>query len=210
MSPLLIALLGALLIPLFVGTWRMSLLGLAGQGLLMGWIAYRITPDVESTGSLLRLFDLFIVRGVVAPIALYRVLRSQHAPARNDLIPPNLFSWTVALGSVLLAFNFSSSLVPEAGESRTLVSVATTGVLLGFLVLATRVGHFSQMVGALRIENAITLFSLGLPTHNEVVPLDLAEMLVVIATIISYRYYLIHLPHTPADAHAPVTEEPTL
>ena len=40
MSPLLVSLLAVLLIPLFVATWRTSLLGLALQGSLLAAIAY--------------------------------------------------------------------------------------------------------------------------------------------------------------------------
>ena len=45
MNALLVALLLVLLLPLFAASWRTSLLGLAGQGLLMAWIAIRLRPE---------------------------------------------------------------------------------------------------------------------------------------------------------------------
>lgn len=212
MSPLLIALLGVMLIPLFVATWRTSLAGLASQGFLMAWIAYRMAPP-HTPSDWLTLADLVLVRGLWAPLALYTVLRRRNAPSRNDVIPPNLLSWTVALGIVLVAFNFSEVLVAAAGQEQTLVAVATTGFLLGFLVLATQSGPFSQMIGAVRIENAIALFELGGARHHEALGLRIGQLVIVVATIALYRWYLEMLSSPSValaggDASAP--EEPTL
>ncbi len=190
MSPLLIALLGILLIPLFVATWRTSLLGVGCQGLIMAFIAYRLDPTPSTPGDWIALADLAIVRGFGAPFALYTVLRAQNAPPRNDLIPPNLLSWTLALGMVLVSFSFAELLVSDPGEQRTLVAVAAAGVLLGFLVLATQSGPFSQMIGALRIENAIALLELGGEKHESPLGVQLGFLGVFIATIAFFRWYL--------------------
>lgn len=197
MSPLLIALLGALLIPLFVGTWRMSLFGLALQGLILAAIAY---PELQAQHSApfiggeaplawLTLLDLALLRGVLVPLALYTVLRARQAPARNDTIAPNLFSWTLALGLVLAAFNLSDVLVSEAGQEQTLVAIAIAAVLLGFLVLASATGPFSQIMGALRIENAIATLQLSRP-HESSFALELALLAVFAATVALFRWYL--------------------
>jgi len=189
MSPLLVCLLGALLIPLFVATWRASLFGLAFQGLIMAGIALpELTPS-SSAQVWLTLFDLGVVRGLGVPLALYTVLRTTGAPARNDVIAPNLFSWTIALGMVLAAFNFSEALVSEPGEPQTLVAIAIAGVLLGFLVLASAAGPFSQMVGALRIENSIALLELS-GEQRASLGLRLAMLGTFVATIAFFRWYL--------------------
>lgn len=189
MSPLLIALLGALLIPLFVATWRMSLLGLAAQGLILAAVAYPELQPLRSAHAWLTLADLGLVRGVLVPLALYTVLRAQEAPARNDTIAPNLFSWTLTLGMVLAAFNLSDILVSDPGQEQTLVAIAVAGVLLGFLVLASATGPFSQMVGALRIENAIATLQLS-RAHESSLVLELAMLAVFVATVTLFRWYL--------------------
>ena len=189
MSPLLIALLAALLIPLFVGTWRMSLLGLAVQGLILASIAYPVLRPLRSGHAWLTLADLGFVRGVLIPLALYAVLRAQGAPARNDTIAPNLFSWTLALGMVLAAFNLADVLVSEAGQEQALVAIAVAGVLLGFLVLASATGPFSQMVGALRIENAIATLQLS-RAHESSFALELSMFAVFLGTVALFRWYL--------------------
>ncbi len=214
MSPLLIALLGVMLVPLFVATWRTSLLGLACQGLLLAWLAYDVLmfkplaglevwmfktlarletmPDLATAsqaGAWLTLFDLAVIRGLVAPAALYAVLRARAQPSRDDVLPPNLLTWTLALGIVLVAFTVSESLVAAAGQQQTLVFVAVAGLLLGFLVLSTQSSPLSQMIGLLRIENAIALFELG-GEPEPALGIQLAQVAVVVATIALFRWYL--------------------
>lgn len=208
MSPLLIALLGVMLLPLFVATWRTSLAGLSCQGFLMAWIAYRMAPPVGAS-DWLTMVDLVLVRGLWAPFALYGVLRANKAPSRNDVIPPNLLSWATALVMVMVAFSFAEVLVPESGQQQTLVAVATSGVLLGFLVLATQSGPFSQMIGVLRLENGIALFELGGEHHHEAAFLRVGQIAVVVLGIALYRRYLAMLSASaPAIDGAP--ESPTL
>jgi hydrogenase-4 membrane subunit HyfE len=191
-SPLLLALLAALLIPLFVATWRTSLLGLALQGLILAGIAYPRLQPLGSPHAWLTLIDLGLVRGAVVPLALYTVMRRPGAPARDDTIAPSLFSWTLALGMVLAAFNLAEVLVSEPGEAQTLVASATAALLLGFLVLASAVGPFGQMLGALRIENAAAMLELS--GHREAsFALDLAMLAVFVATVAFFRWYLVHL-----------------
>jgi hydrogenase-4 membrane subunit HyfE len=200
MSPLLIALLGALLIPLFVGTWRMSLLGLALQGWILAALAYPELQPLRSAHAWLTLADLGLVRGVLVPLALYTVLRAQGAPARNDTLAPNLFSWTLTLGMVLAAYNLSAILVSDPGREQTLVAIAAAGVLLGLLVLASATGPFSQMVGALRIENAIAILELS-QTHESSTVLELAMLGLFLATVGLFRWYLANLQ--ASDSAAP-------
>jgi len=192
MNPLLIAFVGILLVPLFVASWRLSLFGLAAQGLIMAWISYQLDPAVDSVSAWVGLFDLIVVRGIGAPLALYAVLRSQRATARNDVIPPNLMSWTMAIALVFVAFRFADMLVPLEGTEHSFVAGATAGLLLGLLVLATQTGPFSQMVGALRIENAIALFELGGGHHD--VGMRIAQTVILILTVLLFRWYLKTLP----------------
>jgi hydrogenase-4 membrane subunit HyfE len=208
-SPLLVALLGVLLLPLFVATWRSSLAGLSLQGFLMAWIAHGAGPGPGTPHDWVTLADLVLVRGLGAPLALYGVLRAQKAPPRKDAIPPNLLSWTAALGLVFAAFDFSEMLVSEPGDQQTLVAVVVAGVMLGFLVLATQSDPFSQMVGALRIENAIALLELGGERHHQPLVVQLAQTAVVGITIGFYRWYLLTLgPAVPAPGVLP--EDPAL
>jgi hydrogenase-4 membrane subunit HyfE len=208
MSPLLIALVVVMLVPLFVATWRTSLFGLACQGFLMAWIAYRLAPPATPS-DWITLTDLVLVRGIGAPLALYLVMRARGGPARNDVIPPNLLSWTLAFAIVLVAFNFSERLVEE-GDQRTLVAVTGIGVMFGFLVLASQSDVLSQMIGALRIENAIALFELGGQRHDEQLAVQVAQLVVVVLTVALYRSYLLTTEDTAAPGSPSKEEAPTL
>lgn len=198
MNPLLIAFVGILLVPLFVASWRLSLFGLAGQGLIMAWISYQLDPSLDTVDAWVSMFDLVVVRGIGAPLALYAVLLSHRAPPRNDVLPPNLMSWTLAIVLVLFAFRFADLLVPVEGNEQSFVAVATAGLLLGLLVLATQTGPFSQMVGALRIENAIALFELGGAHGSHDLGMRIAQTVILIATILLFRWYLSTLPRPSA------------
>lgn len=211
MSPLLIALLGALLLPLFLASWRTSLVGLSLQGLLAGAIAYRLHPNPSTLGEWLQMADLVVVRGLFAPLVLHAVLIKQGAERRNDVIPPNLLSWTLAVTLVLVSFRFAGRLDVAPGEQQTLVAVAGSGVMLGLLVLASQSTPFSQMMGALRIENAIVLLELGGEHHASQLPIQIGLIVVFVATLALFRWYLGILgPSTSADVPKPDSETPSL
>lgn len=199
MTSLLMAYLLVLLLPLFVASWRVSLAGLSLQGLLMAWMvaAHHPAPSLDLAVSML---DLALVRGVAVPLALGRVLRAQHRPPREDVIPPNLLSWAVVAGLVTLAFQCATGLQPMPPGEHTQVAVAATGVLLGLFVLASQSGAFSQAVGALRVESAVALFELGSASH---VPLGLrvGQVAVFVGTVLAYAHFVrLIRPVTPAVA----------
>jgi hydrogenase-4 component E len=196
MNPLLIAFIAVLLVPLFVASWRLSLFALAAQGVLMASLSYQLDPDLSTPGAWVEMFDLVVVRGLGAPLALYVVLRARHTTSRSDVIPPNLMSWTLAIALVLVAFRFADMLVPVEDSEHSFVAGATAGVLLGLLVLATQTGPFSQMVGVLRIENAIALFELG--SHGHELAIRIAQVVLLIVTILLFQWYLRTLPQKDA------------
>jgi hydrogenase-4 component E len=196
MNPLLIAFIGVLLVPLFVASWRLTLFALAAQGLLMASLSYQLDPTMSSASSWIGMFDLVLVRGIGAPVALYAVLRFQRATPRHDVIPPNLMSWTLAIALVLVAFRFTDMLVPVEGDEHSFIAGATAGVLLGLLVLATQTGPFSQMVGVLRLENAIALFELG--SHGHELAIQIAQTVLLVVTVLLFQWYLRTLPRPSA------------
>jgi hydrogenase-4 membrane subunit HyfE len=209
MSPLLMGLLGVMLVPLFVATWRSSLLGLACQAVLIAWAAYRLDPNLRAPSTWIMLVDLVLVRGVGAPLLLYRLVSSQKDRGRHDIIAPNLLSWTIAFGLVLAAFNLSAALVPVDGDQRALLAVATAGVLLSFLVLASQSSAFGQVVGALRLENGIALFELGGERHHDTAVIQLGQVAIVAGTVALYVWLLRGISEEGRQPLA-LPDEPTL
>jgi hydrogenase-4 component E len=185
---LLVAFLVVALIPLFAASWRTSLLGLSLQGLLLAWIALR-TFSEPSPAAALTLVDLVLIRGLLAPRMLYRVLARHRGPRRNDPIPSNLFSWMLVGAVVLASFHFAAG-IPKAEVANPLhLATATAALLLGLLVLATQNSMFSQMVGLLRIENAIALYELMSPQHWGF-PIQLGIAAVFLLTVVALGRFL--------------------
>lgn len=199
MTYLLVAFLAVAFVPLLVATWRTSLLGLGLQGLLMtAMVAARGWPH-DAAGAAL-LVDVLVLRTWFVPRHLHRILRSQAAPRRSDVIPANLLSWTLAFGLVVLAFRFAGAVEPAGGEATLHVAVAAAALLLGFLVLGTQATTFSQATGALRLENAVALFELA-GGHAFPLPVQLGVSAVLVLTVLTFGRFL-------RSAGAPAAPEP--
>lgn len=192
MTGVLIALAIVLLVPLFVGSWRASMLGLAMQGALMASIALRQEIHL-SVDDAITVIDLIVLRAVGGPLALYLVLRAQNVPARNDVIAPNLFSWALALALVVVAFRSADILVPAEGGEQMLVAVSCAAFLLGLFALATSRGTISQVIGVIRVENAIALFELGSASHHESLGIRVGQTGLMLVSFGYCRWFLLHL-----------------
>lgn len=189
MTTLLAAFLVVVALPFVCATWRVSLAALSLQGLLMGWMLFRREPVVDAD-SILSLVDLFAVRGVLVPFMLYRVMRAADASRRGDVILPNMLSLTTAAILVALAFRLAGQLAPGGFESRTAIAVAVSALLLGLFTLATQTGVFTQVVGALCVENAIALFELGGEGGAAPLPVALGLSAVFLLSSCLYALYV--------------------
>ena len=212
MNSLLVSLLAVTLAPLFIASWRASLLGLACQGVLMALMLCGLPHALRSAADWLALIDLGVVRGVLAPLALYGVLRRRGVRARNDVIPPDLISWLLAIASVPASFSFATSLVSTPGEQQTLVAVSCAALLLGLFVLATRSDALSQVIGVLRVENAIALFEFGGERHEPAlfVQLGLASVFAVTVGLLAGYLNTLSVEGDGLLVSSPEAEGPTL
>jgi hydrogenase-4 component E len=185
---LLIALLVALVTPLLTSSWRINLVGLGAQGLLMAALVANRGWPTTASGAVL-LVDLLVVRTWFVPRHLRAIMRSQDLPVRNDIIPANLLSWTLAGAAVLLAFRFAQIVEPGGGDPSVHLAVATAGLLLGFLILGTQVSAFSQIVGVLRVEYAIAIFELA-SGHEVPLPVQLGVTSVLVLSVLTLGSFL--------------------
>ncbi|MBL0276242.1 MAG: hypothetical protein IPQ24_09100 [Anaeromyxobacter sp.] len=188
MTYLLLTFLVVLVTPLLTASWRLSLVGLGLQGLLMaamvaqrGW-----TP---SAGGVLLLLDLLLLRTWFVPRHLFAIMHRLGGPQRRDVIPANLLSWTMAGALVLVAFRFSALLHPAPGAAATHVAVAASGLLLGLLVLGTQSSTFGQIIGVLRVEYAIALFELA-GDHQPELPIQLGVAVVLLLSVLTLGGFL--------------------
>jgi hydrogenase-4 component E len=188
MAYLLVAFLVIILVPFFAPSWRMNLLGLALQGLSLGWIALR-THEHLSASAVIAFIDLVLIRGLIAPRALYRGLSTHNPPRRGDVVPSSLISWALVGALVFVSFRFAAA-IQETGLANALhLASATAALLLGMFVLSSQTSMFSQMTGLLRIENAIALFELMSPQHLPV-PIQLGVSAVFLLTVFLFGRFL--------------------
>lgn len=211
MTGILVALQIAVLIPLFVSSWRTSLLGLFAQAALLTWIALR-QQMAFSVDAALTIVDLALVRGVAAPALFYAALRRRNAPPRNDVIAPNLLSWALALALVVVSFRFVDALVPGEGDEQMRIAVAASAFILGMFVLATSRGVISQTIGLFRIDNAVALYELGEQTHALPIGIRAAKTAILLAVVLFCRFYLVQVDRRTDDGEAPssASEAPAL
>jgi hydrogenase-4 component E len=198
---LLITFLIVLVGPLFIATWRTSLMGLALQGVLLTAIFLQRGWPVTASGAVL-LLDLLVLRTWFVPRYLQRILSRQAVPRRNDVIPANMLSWTLAGALVIGAFHFAGLIFPEGGVEATHLAAATAALLLGFLVLGTENATFSQITGVLRIENAIALFELG-SAHLLPLPVQLGVTTILVLTVLVFGSFLRAGPRGVGEGREP-------
>lgn len=163
MTYLLVALLAVLVAPLLTASWRLHLVGLGLQGLLMTALVARRGWTWSPSAAVL-LLDLLVLRTWFVPrhlIAIMRAATPRGGRVRADVIPANLLSWAMAGALVLTAFHAAPLLVPGGGPAAIHVAVAASGLLLALLVLGSQASTFAQVVGVLRLEYAVALLELA-------------------------------------------------
>lgn len=188
MTYLLVAFLVVIVVPLLTASWRISLLGLSLQGVLMAAMVGR-HGWAHDLGGVLLLADLLVLRAWFVPRHLGRVMDGLGARRRSDVIPANLLSWTLAGAAVLVAFRFAGHVLPGQGDRTILVAVATAALLLGLLVLGTQVTLFSQITGVLRLEYAVALFELG-GGHAPALPVQIGLSAVLLLSVLTFGAFL--------------------
>lgn len=188
MTGILIAFTIVILVPLFVSSWRTSLLGLSVQGILLTSLALG-HRHVSAVDLALGAADFGLLRSLVAPGLMYQSMRRRKVVVRNDVISPNLISWTCAIGLVVASFRVADTLVPTESDDQFLVAVSAAGFAVGLFVLAAAKGTFSQIIGLLRVENAIALFELGHP-HESPIPLRVGMTVLLLVSVAFYRWFL--------------------
>jgi hydrogenase-4 component E len=146
-----------------LGTTRLStcIRAVAVQGFLLG-----VLPVVLHQGVGLSLIGLsigtVIIKAVVLPWFLLWAIRE--ASVRREIEPLVGYSTSLLLGAAGLAIAFAIARrlpLPEQ-VSALLVPVAMSTVIIGLLVLTTRVKAITQVVGYLMLENGIYGFGLTL------------------------------------------------
>lgn len=156
--PLILFLLSAV-IPVFFGKIRSGPWWLCAQALALAWngLAHQ---ELWSAHALLATLEIIAVRALIAPLLLRWAIH-QRREANLDLMPSNLFAWTIAIALIVLAFEFGGAAVTDAAALA--LSVVGAMVVIALLLLSTNDSPPAQLVAVLFIENAISVFESLLP-----------------------------------------------
>ncbi len=193
----------ALCLPLFIRSWRAALTGLRLQALAMAAMIW-LHGEHLAPSPLIALADMVVFRALFAPWYLKKMAAERGVHAAFDLIPANLFVWTIAAILIMTSFGFSATLAGEYSRSITHLGVACCGVLLALLILATQRAPLGQAIAALTLENGIALFELHAHHHVEWVA-QLGLALVYILSVLTMALLVRRLgmvddaPEQPAD-----------
>ncbi len=190
MTNLFIAYVAAFLLPMLFHSWRVAVIGLGFQGILLGMIC--IATHELSSSIILEAICLFAIRGTLVPWVLFQRMRGHELPANFSLINKSLWQWILAVLLVVLAFMFGSRM-SEGGTSEALqVGVAASAILVGLLVLANQTHPLGQIVGLLTFEGGLTLVELLSP-HAMPLPVYAMVSLVFVAFLLTSGQYLTKL-----------------
>ena len=195
-SPLLFFL--ALVVPLFIRSWRATAAGLLVQGLAMAAMVWG-EGDLDSASPVLALVDMALLRAALTPIALARMANAAGIDTEFDRIPANLLVWTFAVILLLAGFGFANRVTDGSAQAVLHVGTASCAVLVAMLILATQRAPFGQAVAILTLENGIALFELH-SQHPTPWPLQLGLMSVFLLTVATM---LLHLERLARAEHAP-------
>jgi hydrogenase-4 component E len=183
---------GGLLLSSVMVLWRRELSAIVRllvlQGILLGVLAGTLAVRLDSVELGVVAVGVLVLKAVVVPNILRRVLRDSEARETEPLI--NVTASIVAAALlILLAYAASRPLVRLAPTPETqAVPVGLAMVLLGFFVLVTRRRALSQIVGFLLLDNGIAttafLITGGVPGIVELaVSLDVLLVVLVLQVL---------------------------
>lgn len=151
-----------------LGSSRLSacIRAVALQGLLLGLLP-PVLHGAASTHALVLAGGTIVVKAIVLPAFLRWAIRE--ASVRREVEPLIGYMASLLLGVVALAVSFAvaNALPVPGGDAGLLIPAALVTVIIGLIVLITRVKALTQVVGYLMLENGIYLFGL---TQLERVP----------------------------------------
>ena len=190
MMVLLVAMLFAVMVPLFARTWRTMFRALGLQGLLLAIIAYSsLGSHADDVAVWVLIADLALLRGIFAPVFLHRMVKDRTRSPELELVPSNLVFWGIAVVIVATALWFGAKIPPVDTLPSLHLGVALTMVLLGLYVLSLQTRPLGQVIGALIIENGVVLLELLL-NHHVALPVELALSGVFLGSILAFGILL--------------------
>ncbi|MBK7830222.1 hypothetical protein [Nannocystis sp.] len=183
---LLVAILIAVIAPLFARTWRVMFRMLGLQGLLLAIIAYQnLGQHGDDIAVWVLIADLVVLRGLFVPYFLHRMVAGRVRSSELELVPSNLVFWGIAVFIVITALWFGFKIPPVDTLPSLHLGVALTAVLLGLYVLTSRPGRSARSSAPSPSRTAWSCSELLLK-HHVALPVELALTGVFLMSIIAF------------------------
>jgi hydrogenase-4 component E len=130
----------------------------AVQGALLGVLPLLVSRH-HTLPAMLMVVAAIVIKGGVIPLIMMRALRDAQIKREVESLIGRLPSVILGASAILFAILFADQL-PLAAEHEgvLLVPASLSTVLVGFLLLTTRVKAITQIVGYLILENGIYIF----------------------------------------------------
>lgn len=190
MTNLFIAYVAAFTLPLLFHSWRVAVLGLGIQGILLSQILASHHP--WSLQLAFEFASLFLIRAVFVPWSLFRWMKGHEVSSDFSLISKNLIQWLIAFLLLVAAFMLGHKMSPADPHEALQVGTAAGSILIGLLVLANQTHPLGQIVGLLMLEGGITLVELLSP-HAIPFPVSIGVSLVVVVFVLTCGQYFTQL-----------------
>ncbi|MFI3299020.1 MAG: hypothetical protein R3Y49_04385 [Rikenellaceae bacterium] len=133
-----------------------------------GWLLLGIALcQLHDSGLFERVFiitETVIFKGLVIPFLLFRLIRRAQINRISYRAMPPFFSILLSITALGVSL-WAASYVAEDSVGALFFGVALYGMLMGMILIMSRVRIFSHLVGFLIIENSVMLFSLAVGTH---------------------------------------------
>lgn len=140
---------------------------LAIQGIALSFLPFFLDPQYITGRAILLALPPLILRGVVFPWLLLRVL--ERVGVRREVEPYLGFSFSLLFGVLATAISLHSAsrlALPGGSHSPYLAPAAFLAFLVGLFLIVTRRKALSQVLGYLVMENGIYTFGMAVAAHH--------------------------------------------
>lgn len=134
------------------------------QGWLLMVIALLQLKEASLFEQIFIVTETLIFKGLLVPYLLFRVIaRAQINRISYRAMPP-LFSILLSVAALVASLSITYY-IADTKTNSLFFGIAFFGMLMGMILITTRVRIFSHLVGFLIIENSVFLFSLAVGTE---------------------------------------------
>jgi hydrogenase-4 membrane subunit HyfE len=195
-------------VPLFFSSWRAMFASLGIQAIILSMV---MAHEANEPSGAVAVFDLALVRGILAPAYLVWMVESAPGKDRLDVIPGNLLHWTIALALVVASGTFAAVVAPQDISRAFHVATAASETVIALFILATQTQPLGQAIGALTLENGVIVLEV-LGQHRLELPVQIGVATIFVGLVLLFGWFLRELRLSdslpppeppPADTRAP-------